>query len=64
MSDNGWYNEWQRVVEQVTSSHIEWQIVTKSDKMFFLIREQPTTKHPRENSLNLKEDLEDTLLKY
>ena len=38
-SDNEWYNEWQRV--------------TISAK-FFQIREDPTTKHPKENSLNIK----------
>ena len=81
-SDNEWYNEWQRVVQRVTTNDNEWQRVTTNDKewqrvtrndnewhnerqrvtisanfSFFQIREEPTTKHPKENSLNLEEDL-------
>ena len=29
---------------------------------YFRIREEPTTKHPKENSLNLEEDLKEGLL--
>ena len=43
-NDNEWYNEWQRVTISANFS-------------FFQIREEPTTKHPKENSLNLEEDL-------
>ena len=46
-------NEWQRVVQRVTTNENEWQRVTISAK-FFQIREDPTTKHPKENSLNIK----------
>ena len=95
-NDNEWQwmamsdNEWQRVVKQVTTSSTtsdnEWQRVTTSDKecqqwqamttsgttsdnewqrvtmsanfsFSFQIRCEPTTKHPKENSLNLEEDL-------
>ena len=35
----------------------EWQ------RVVFWTREEPTTKHPEENSLNLEEDLEEGLLK-
>ena len=34
----------------------DWQRVTFS-AIFFRIGEEPTTKHPKENSLNLKEDI-------
>ena len=44
MSDSEWYNEWQRVTISANFS-------------FFQIREEPTTKHPKENSLNIEEDL-------
>ena len=67
-SDNEWQrvvqrvttndNEWQRVVQRVTTNDNEWQRVTISANFsFFQIREEPTTKHPKENSLNLEEDL-------
>ena len=46
-------NKWQRV----TTSDKEWQRVTISAIFFFQVREEPTTKHPKENSLNLEEDL-------
>ena len=70
--DKEWYNEWQRVVQRMTTSdnerqrvttndnewYNEWQRVTTSVNFsFFQIRGEPTTKHPRENSLNLEEDL-------
>ena len=74
LSDNEWYNEWQRMatsdnewqraVQRVTTSgttsDYEWQRVTISANFpFFQIREEPTTKHPMENSLKrtLEEDL-------
>ena len=48
-------NEWQ----QVTTSDNEWQRITKSDNewpfrlifFFFQVKEEPTIKHPKENSL-------------
>ena len=47
--------EWQRVVQRVTTNENEWQRVTISAKfLFFQIREDPTTKHPKENSLNIE----------
>ena len=53
-SDNEWYNEWQRL----TTIDIEWQRVTISANFsFFQIREEPTTKHPKENPLNIEKDL-------
>ena len=42
-SDNEWYNEW----KQMTTSDNGWQWMAMSD------REEPTTMHPKENSLNL-----------
>ena len=30
-SDSDWYNEWQRVVQQVATDNNEWQRVTKID---------------------------------
>ena len=57
-SDNEWYNEWQRVVQRVTTNDNEWQRVTISANFsFFQIREEPTTKHPKENSLNIEKEL-------
>ena len=67
-SDNEWQrvvqrkttndNEWQRVVQRMTTSDKEWQRVTISANFsFFQIREEPTTKNPKENSLNIEEDL-------
>ena len=53
-SENEWYNEWQ----WVTTNANGWQRVTISANFsFFQIREEPTTKHPEENSLNIEEDL-------
>ena len=37
-------------------------MVISANFPFFRIREEPTTKHPKVNSLNLKEDLEEELL--
>ena len=39
------------------SSDNEWQRVTiLANFSFFQIREEPTTKHPMENSLNIEKD--------
>ena len=54
-------NKWQRV----KTSHKEWRRVTTNDNewpfrqfiYFFQVREEPTIKHPKENSLSLEEDL-------
>ena len=48
-SDNKWYNEWQRV----TKLDNEWQCAVIS--AFFW--EESTSRYPKENPLNLKEDL-------
>ena len=47
-----------------TTSDKEWQtVVISANFPFFLrIREEPSTKHPKETSLNLEEDLEEELL--
>ena len=51
-------NECQRVVQQMITSDNEWQrVAIPANFSFFQIREEPTTKHPKENSLNLEEDL-------
>ena len=60
-SDKEWqgvttsHKEWQRVVQRVTTNVNEWpfQLIF----LFFQIKEEPTTKHPKENFLNLEEDL-------
>ena len=61
-----WYIKWQRVVQRVTTNDNEWynesqqEIISgNSSSFFFRIREGSTTKHPKANSLNLKEDLEE-----
>ena len=53
----------------MTTSDNEWQRMTKSDNewyewpfqliflFFFQIKEEPTTKHPKEKFLHLEEDL-------
>ena len=53
-------NESQRVVQQVTTSDndLSFQLIF----LFFRIREEPTTKHPKETPLNLEEDLQKRLL--
>ena len=67
-SDNEWQrvvqrvtthdNEWQRVVQRMTTSDNEWQRVTISANFsFFQLRQEPTNKHPKENSLNIEEAL-------
>ena len=73
-SDNEWCNklsgmktsdsERQGVTSDATSgttSVSKWQLV-KTNFLFFKIREEPTTKHIKENSLNLEENLEEELL--
>ena len=47
--------EWQRVVQRVTTNVNKWpfQLIF----LFFQIKEEYTTKHPKENFLNLEEDL-------
>ena len=52
-------NEWQRVTTSGTTSDNECQRVTipANFSFFFQVKEEPTTKHPKENSLNLEEDL-------
>ena len=64
-----WYIEWQRVTTSGTTSDNEWQRVIGNDNewynewqfqlifLFFQIKQEPTTKHPKENFLNLEEDL-------
>ena len=47
--------EWQRVVQQVATNDNEWPF--RLIFLFFQIREEPTTKHPKENSINLEDDL-------
>ena len=53
-------NESQLVVQQVTTgdNDLSFQLTF----LFFRIREEPTTKHPKETSLNLEEDLQKRLL--
>ena len=46
-------NEWQRMTMSVTTSDNEWQRGTISANFLFQIREEPTTKHRNENSLNI-----------
>ena len=52
-------NEWQRMTTSGTTSDNEWQRVTISANFsfFFQKKEEPATKHLKENSLNLEEDL-------
>ena len=51
-------NEWQWVVQRVTTNDNEWQGVTiLTNFSFFQIREEPTTKYPKENSLNIEEGI-------
>ena len=53
-----------------TTSDNEWQQMTTNDNewsfwiifFFFRIREEPITMHPKENSLIIKENLENRLL--
>ena len=52
MNGNEWYNEWQ----QITTSNNDWSF--RLIFLFFRIRQEPTTKHPKENALNIEENLE------
>ena len=64
-SDTSSDNKWQRVVHWVTLNRNEWQrVVISANFPFFRIREGPTTKHPKGDSLNLEEDLKEELLNY
>ena len=49
-------NERQRLVKRVTTNVNEWP-VQLIFLFFFQIKGEPTTKHPKENFLNLEEDL-------
>ena len=54
--------DWQRVEQRVTANDNEWykewqRLTISANVSFFQIREEPTTKHPKENSLNLQQDL-------
>ena len=64
-SDNERYNEWQRMTTSGTTSDTtsdnEWQWVVISTNFLFF-REEPIIRHPKENALNLEEDLEEDLL--
>ena len=56
-------NEWQRVVQWVATNDKECQTVVISANLpFFPIKEEPTTRHHKENSLNLEKDLAEGLL--
>ena len=67
-------NKWQRVVQRETTSGTtrdnKWQQMTASHNewlfwlifLFFWIGEEPAAMHPKENSLNIKEDPEERLL--
>ena len=65
-NDNEWQrmttgdNESQRLVQRMTTNVNEWpfQLIF----LFFHIKEDPTTKHPKENFLNLEEAFEEGLL--
>ena len=53
-------NEWQQVVQRLKTNDNEGQrVAISANSSFFRIREESTTKHPKENPLNLKEDLEE-----
>ena len=48
------------MVHWVTTNDNEWQrVAISANSFFFRIREESTTKHPKENPLILKEDLEE-----
>ena len=60
-SGSEWQRVVQRVVQRVTTSDNEWQwVVILANFLFF--REEITNRHPKENPLNLEEDLEEDLL--
>ena len=47
-----WYNKWQGMTTSGTTSDNERRRVTILPNLsFFQIREEPTTKHPKENNL-------------
>ena len=65
-------NDWQQMTTSGTTSDNDWQVVQRMTTSgttnniewpfwlifpFFEIREEPTIKHPKENSLNIEEDL-------
>ena len=57
--DNEWCNEW-RVVQRVTNDNGRQQVfISANFPIFCELREEPTTKHPKENSLKLEADLEE-----
>ena len=48
------------MTHQVTTNDSKWQrVAISANSSFFQIREESTTKHPKENPLTLKEDLEE-----
>ena len=54
--------EWQRVIRNDYERYNEWQrmqqvTIPANFSFFFQIKEEPTTKHPKQNFLNLEEDL-------
>ena len=58
-NNNKWYIEWQLVA----INENEWQrVVISANFSVFRIGKKPTTKHPKENSSNLEEELEECLL--
>ena len=56
-----WYIELQQVTANGTASDNEWHGVFISANFLFF-RQEPTNRHPKENPLNLEEDLEEDLL--
>ena len=59
-------NEWQQMTTSGAKADNEWQRMTQRVFRlifsFFRLKEEPTTKHPKQNSLNLEEHLEEGLL--
>ena len=48
------------MTHQMVRNDKEWQrVAISANSSFFRIREESTTKHRKENPLNLKEDLEE-----
>ena len=55
-NDNEWYNEWYNRWQRGRTNDNEWQrVAISANSSFFRIREESTTKHPKDN----KEDLEE-----
>ena len=60
-TDNEWQQmatsdkEWQQVIQGVTTNVNEWPF--QAIFLFFQMKEDPTTKYPKVNFLNLEEDL-------